>query len=164
MSLSEVWRYHQMMWRLDRAVFLARPAKQTKFFFPCSHSCQVLMYVCDTPSDGVLRSWRAQPLPDFVAKNASFFSKPTPLISEVQGASWRFSQVLYVTLGYDCSALQCIQPRIVSYEEQASAIREQLAVLFEQEEDFTQAAQTLAAIDLDSGILCSLSLYLSSEK
>ena len=52
-----------------------------------------------------------------------------------------------------CSALEKIQPRAVSYEEQATAIREQLAQLLVEEEDFTKAAQTLAGIDLDSGKL-----------
>ena len=49
------------------------------------------------------------------------------------------------------SALERIQPRVVSYEEQATAIREQLAKLLEDEEEWTKAAQTLAGIDLDSG-------------
>ena len=40
---------------------------------------------------------------------------------------------------------------MVSYEEQATAIREQLAKLLEDEEEWTKAAQTLAGIDLDSG-------------
>ena len=40
---------------------------------------------------------------------------------------------------------------MVSYEEQATAIREQLAKVLEAEENFTRAAQTLAGIDLDSG-------------
>lgn len=42
---------------------------------------------------------------------------------------------------------------MVSYEEQATAIREQLAKLLEAEEEWTKAAQTLAGIDLDSGDL-----------
>ncbi len=51
------------------------------------------------------------------------------------------------------SALERIQPRVVSYEEQATAIREQLAKLLEDKEEWTKAAQTLAGIDLDSGKL-----------
>lgn len=51
-----------------------------------------------------------------------------------------------------CSALEKIQPRVVSYEEQATSIREQLAKLLEDEEEWTKAAQTLAGIDLDSGL------------
>ena len=50
-----------------------------------------------------------------------------------------------------CSTLEQIQPRVVSYEEQATAIREQLAAILESEEEWTKAAQTLAGIDLDSG-------------
>lgn len=48
-------------------------------------------------------------------------------------------------------ALDRIQPRVVSFEEQVSIIRETLAALFETEEDWSRAAQTLAGIDLDSG-------------
>ena len=55
------------------------------------------------------------------------------------------------TLRIFSSALERIQPRVVSYEEQATVIREQLAKLLEDEEDWTKAAQTLAGIDLDSG-------------
>mmetsp|Transcript_26812 Transcript_26812/g.86073 ORF Transcript_26812/g.86073 Transcript_26812/m.86073 type:complete len:173 (-) Transcript_26812:55-573(-) len=50
------------------------------------------------------------------------------------------------------SSLQKIQPRVVSFEEQVSVIREQLAELHEAEEDWSKAAQVLAGIDLDSGI------------
>ena len=42
---------------------------------------------------------------------------------------------------------------MVSYEEQATIVREQLAKLLEDEEDWSKAAQTLAGIDLDSGKL-----------
>ena len=49
------------------------------------------------------------------------------------------------------SALDMIQPRVVSYEEQVTALREQLAGVLESEEDWARAAQTLAGIDLDSG-------------
>ncbi|CAL5223938.1 g6541 [Coccomyxa viridis] len=48
--------------------------------------------------------------------------------------------------------LDKLQPRVVSYEEQVTAIREQLADLLIDEEDWNQAAKTLAGIDLDSGM------------
>lgn len=50
------------------------------------------------------------------------------------------------------SALEKVQPRAVSYEEQVSAIREQLAALYEQQEEWSKAAHALAGIDLDSGM------------
>ena len=40
---------------------------------------------------------------------------------------------------------------MVSYEEPATTIREQLAAMLEREEDWAKAAQVLAGIDLDSG-------------
>ena len=40
---------------------------------------------------------------------------------------------------------------MVSYEEQVTQLREQLADVYAQEEDFTRAAQLLSGIDLDSG-------------
>ncbi|KAI3437752.1 hypothetical protein D9Q98_000200 [Chlorella vulgaris] len=49
-------------------------------------------------------------------------------------------------------ALEKVQPRAVSYEEQVSAIREQLSALYEQQEEWSKAAHTLAGIDLDSGM------------
>eukprot|EP00245_Coleochaete_scutata_P009413 TRINITY_DN3090_c0_g1_i1.p1 TRINITY_DN3090_c0_g1~~TRINITY_DN3090_c0_g1_i1.p1 ORF type:complete len:401 (+),score=100.64 TRINITY_DN3090_c0_g1_i1:15-1217(+) len=48
-------------------------------------------------------------------------------------------------------ALAQIQPRVVSFEEQVSTIREGLADLYEQEEEWSKAAQMLGGIDLDSG-------------
>ena len=39
----------------------------------------------------------------------------------------------------------------MSFEEQATILRENLAELLEKEEEWAQAAQTLAGIDLDSG-------------
>lgn len=45
-----------------------------------------------------------------------------------------------------------VAPRLVSFEEQVAAVREALAALHEQQEDWTAAAQTLAGIDLDSGV------------
>ncbi len=54
-------------------------------------------------------------------------------------------------LRFPCSTLDKLQPRVVSYEEQVTAIREQLADLLIDEEDWNQAAKTLAGIDLDSG-------------
>lgn len=47
--------------------------------------------------------------------------------------------------------MEVIEPRVASYEEQATAIREQLANILEGEEEWTKAAQTLGGIDLDSG-------------
>ena len=41
----------------------------------------------------------------------------------------------------------------MSYEEQVTTVREHLASLLEKEEDWSKAAQTLAGIDLDSGML-----------
>lgn len=51
-----------------------------------------------------------------------------------------------------CSVLDKVQPSVVSYEEQVTAVREQLAGLLEKEEEWSKAAQTLAGIDLDSGM------------
>jgi len=50
-----------------------------------------------------------------------------------------------------CSTLERLQPRVVSYEEQVTAIREQLADVLIDEEEWNEAAKTLAGIDLDSG-------------
>jgi len=49
-------------------------------------------------------------------------------------------------------ALERIQPRATSFEEQASTIREHLADIYEKEEDWAAAAKMLAGIPLDSGI------------
>ncbi|KAL2644894.1 hypothetical protein R1flu_012481 [Riccia fluitans] len=49
-------------------------------------------------------------------------------------------------------ALAQIQPRVVSFEEQVSIIREGLAELYVNEEQWSKAAQMLSGIDLDSGI------------
>ncbi|EFN55852.1 hypothetical protein CHLNCDRAFT_48784 [Chlorella variabilis] len=49
-------------------------------------------------------------------------------------------------------ALDKVHPRAVSYEEQVSAIREQLAAVYEAQEEWSKAAQALAGIDLDSGM------------
>ena len=48
--------------------------------------------------------------------------------------------------------LERIGSRLSSFEEQASNIRERLAAVYEQEEEWTLAAKMLAAIPLDSGI------------
>ena len=40
----------------------------------------------------------------------------------------------------------------MSFEEQVTTLRENLAALLEAEEQWTQAAQVLAGIDLDSGV------------
>jgi COP9 signalosome complex subunit 4 len=45
-----------------------------------------------------------------------------------------------------------IQPRVVSFEEQALVIREKLAGLYESEQEWSKAAQMLSGIDLDSGM------------
>ena len=55
------------------------------------------------------------------------------------------------TNAVSCSLLGKIQPRVVSYEEQVTTVREHLANLLEKEEEWSKAAQTLAGIDLDSG-------------
>lgn len=49
-------------------------------------------------------------------------------------------------------ALERITPRAVSFEEQVSVLREGLAVLYQNGEQWRRAAQVLAGIDLDSGI------------
>lgn len=48
-------------------------------------------------------------------------------------------------------ALELLQPRVLSFEEQASSLRMQLATLLEAEEDWNEAARVLLAIPLDSG-------------
>ncbi|CAK0738357.1 hypothetical protein CVIRNUC_001031 [Coccomyxa viridis] len=48
--------------------------------------------------------------------------------------------------------LDKLQPRVVSYEEQVTSLREQLADVLIDEEDWNKAAKTLAGIDLDSGM------------
>ncbi|RIB09653.1 PCI domain-containing protein [Gigaspora rosea] len=48
-------------------------------------------------------------------------------------------------------ALNKVQPRIVSFEEQISTIREKLAEILEAEEDWLEAAKVLQGIPLDSG-------------
>jgi len=49
-------------------------------------------------------------------------------------------------------AVESIHPRVTSFEEQVSVIREALATLYEAEEDWTNAAKMLSGIPLDSGI------------
>jgi len=49
-------------------------------------------------------------------------------------------------------ALERIQPRVVSFEESVTIIRENLADVLEKEEQWTKAAQVLGGIDLDSGM------------
>lgn len=48
-------------------------------------------------------------------------------------------------------ALEKIQPRVVAFEEQVSVIRVDLAKLYEDEEEWKEAAKILIAIPLDSG-------------
>lgn len=49
------------------------------------------------------------------------------------------------------NSLEQLQPRVLSFEEQASSLRIQLASLLEAEEEWKEAAQVLFAIPLDSG-------------
>ena len=49
-------------------------------------------------------------------------------------------------------ALEKVGPRVVSFEEQVSVIREELATIYEKEENWTEAAAMLSGIPLDSGI------------
>ncbi|GAQ90122.1 hypothetical protein KFL_006030050 [Klebsormidium nitens] len=49
-------------------------------------------------------------------------------------------------------ALTKIQPRVVSFEDQVSTIREGVASIYERDEEWTQAAQMLSGIDLDTGM------------
>jgi len=48
-------------------------------------------------------------------------------------------------------ALEKIQPRVVAFEQQVSQIRLHLATLYEEEEEWKEAAKVLIAIPLDSG-------------
>jgi len=48
-------------------------------------------------------------------------------------------------------ALERIQPRVVAFEEQVSIIRVELAKLYEEQEEWKEAAKILIAIPLDSG-------------
>lgn len=45
-----------------------------------------------------------------------------------------------------------MQPRAVSFEEQATIIREKLADLLVEDDEFSAAARILAGIDLESGM------------
>jgi COP9 signalosome complex subunit 4 len=47
--------------------------------------------------------------------------------------------------------LEKVQPRVVAFEEQVSSIRVQLASIYEEEENWREAARILVAIPLDSG-------------
>lgn len=49
-----------------------------------------------------------------------------------------------------CSALEKLQPRVVSFEDSVTLLRENLAAILEKEEDWSKAAQILSGIDLDS--------------
>jgi COP9 signalosome complex subunit 4 len=48
-------------------------------------------------------------------------------------------------------ALEKVQPRAVSFEEQASALREKLADIYEEQGDHKAAARALQGIMLESG-------------
>ncbi|KAF9127415.1 COP9 signalosome complex subunit 4 [Mortierella sp. 14UC] len=48
-------------------------------------------------------------------------------------------------------ALDRVQSRVVSFEEQVSAIRMHLATIYESDEEWTEAAQVLMGVPLDSG-------------
>lgn len=50
------------------------------------------------------------------------------------------------------SALDCMHPRAVSFEEQATIVREKLADLLVEDDEFSAAARILAGIDLESGM------------
>ena len=50
--------------------------------------------------------------------------------------------------------------RVVSYEDQVTALREQLSEIYAEEQAWAKAAQLLADIDLDSG--ASAALYIAS--
>lgn len=54
--------------------------------------------------------------------------------------------------------LEKVQPRVVAFEEQVSTIRIQLASIYEDEENWREAARILVAIPLDSGQRCVLEL------
>jgi len=47
--------------------------------------------------------------------------------------------------------LEKVQPRVVAFEEQVSSIRVQLAAIYEEEENWREAAKILVAIPLDTG-------------
>lgn len=47
--------------------------------------------------------------------------------------------------------LQVIQPRVISYEEQAAEIRQALAEIYEKEENWREAAKVLVGIPLETG-------------
>ena len=49
-------------------------------------------------------------------------------------------------------ALDKLQPRLVSFEEQVIILRESLSALLEKEEEFSKAAHVLSGIDLDSSM------------
>merc|ERR1719189_1866589 len=48
-------------------------------------------------------------------------------------------------------ALDVIQPRVISFEDQVGALRQHLASIYEKEENWRQAAETLIAIPLETG-------------
>lgn len=56
------------------------------------------------------------------------------------------------------TAVEKIQPRVVAFEDQVSVIRVDLAKLYEEEEEWREAAKILMAIPLDSGQRYSHSL------
>ncbi|EIE27709.1 hypothetical protein COCSUDRAFT_45959 [Coccomyxa subellipsoidea C-169] len=102
----------------------------------------------------VLDSGSAQQCKDFLEH---MLSDAVPLVVSRQLLQ-QFTQDIKQKLPHDVHkevatfALDALQPRVVSYEEQVTAIREQLAELLEDEEDWAKAAKVLAGIDLDSGM------------
>lgn len=44
-----------------------------------------------------------------------------------------------------------MQPRVISFEEQVSAMRKHLAVIYEREQNWKEAASVLASIPLETG-------------
>ena len=72
------------------------------------------------------------------------------VLQEMAGALTSLPSALTKEIGL--FAVEKIHPRVTSFEEQVSTIREKLAALYEEEEDWSNAAKMLAGIPLDSGI------------
>ena len=60
-------------------------------------------------------------------------------------------------------AIEKIQPRVVAFEDQISVIREDLSKVFEDNEQYVEAAKILIGIPLESGQRCVLSSESESE-
>lgn len=59
--------------------------------------------------------------------------------------------VLHFILFVHSFALSKIQPRVISFEEQVSSIRQHLADIFEREQCWKEAASCLVGIPLETG-------------